>query len=328
MELYLRAFKKLGEKNKTQQDIDQKVHFQRALEAEAMNEIVLEVNKALKTKNLFNLGHNWSSAQQIAKTTGADDVFEAELYMLLEKAGEKALIDKNKSLGVTLIGNLQGNVNITNFNNFTDTIVKNLINNIDESELSKFVRPSDLTNMPIFRSAKTDVTGYSKFIDVSTDIKPEWREFISIFQGANFSLKNYASTAKTEVIHLGNTNPFKAIYGVLTSLGFNEEESMHIYAHTRISYLLNHSVAKAPDGPSHIIHMRFTYELTGSGLYDQQGNKLDEVDFFIYNDPASENIYVKSVKEMIKNVYSYLDISKIGDPWHAGIVVPKISFNS
>lgn len=328
MELYLRSFKQLAS-SRYEKNLDNKVDFQRILEIDGMNEILDQVELMLGSKYLFKLGHSWGNAQQIAKKTGADDIFEAQLYALLQKAGEQAMLEssENMQLGVSIIGEVKGNTvkNPDFIMKRADKIIKKMISQIGEEEIAKSIQPSDIITTPTYRAAKTDVTGYSKTINIEANIKPEWQDFIKTFQGANFSLKNYSSKSKGQVIHLGNTNYFKAMYGVLNTLGFNSSKSEHIYIHTRISYLFGHTAAQG-EGPSHIVHMRFAYELTGAGLYDELGQKMDEVDFFIYNDPNSENIYVRSTKQMIKDIFEYLDISSIGDPWTSGIVIAKSAF--
>jgi hypothetical protein len=59
-------------------------------------------------------------------------------------------------------------------------------------------------------------------------------------------------------------------------------------------------------------------------LRDSKNNKLDSADFFIYNDPASDNIYVRSTKEMIANAMNYM--ATVKDPLHSNIIILKNSF--
>jgi hypothetical protein len=48
--------------------------------------------------------------------------------------------------------------------------------------------------------------------------------------------------------------------------------------------------------------LKFIYELTGVGLYSEDGTALSGVDFIIYNDPSKNgNIYVRSTAELICN---------------------------
>ena len=71
--------------------------------------------------------------------------------------------------------------------------------------------------------------------------------------------------------------------------------------------------------------MRFAYELAGGGLYDSSGNRLDSADFFIYNDPASDNIWVRSTKEMIYNITKY--IGNMSNNINSEVIILKNSFN-
>jgi len=70
--------------------------------------------------------------------------------------------------------------------------------------------------------------------------------------------------------------------------------------------------------------LRFAYELAGGGLRDESGQKIDSADFFIYNDPASNNIYVRSTKEMIANAMNYM--GNVRDPLRSNIIILKNSF--
>ena len=49
---------------------------------------------------------------------------------------------------------------------------------------------------------------------------------------------------------------------------------------------------------THFSHLRFIYELRGSGLLDNN-NLVIPVKFLIYNDPSSDAIYVKSTASII-----------------------------
>lgn len=332
MQDYLQLFKKIGN-NDIPEEQRKDVNFQRELSLEGMEEIVKQVGTFLNIQRykLFQNRHEWYRGEK-AKL-GADDIFEAELYALLIKAGEMALKDEKKDikLGVNLIGGVAGNIkDSVNIAQSTEEIFKKMMDGVSDKDIQKFLHETEIITTPTARSAKVDVTGYNKSFDISSSIKPEWQDFIKTFQGANFSVKNYSSKTKyvNNVIHLGNTNTLKAMYGILSSLGYGEKKATHIYAHTKFSYLLGHSAAKG-EGPSHILHMRFAYELTGAGLWTETDDglqQLDEVDFFIYNDPSSDNIFVRSTKEMISQSMDYLDTSNIGDPWNSSIVILKSSF--
>ncbi len=323
MERYLRMFKAVG----NQWDDKIKPKFQVSLEQDAMQEIAAQVGQALGIGDysLFRMQHLWYK-KEASQRWGADDVFEAELAKLLEIAGERAIekMPSNINMGVTLIGGQTGNVSKEGLNQLIklpDEIAKYALEH-GEEVVKNSQDISDLITPPTFRSAKVDVTGYNAEWAIGAEIKPEWEDFIKTFTGAKFTVKNYSSSTKapSEVIHIGNSDLYKAFYGTLTdTLNFKPQDAVHIYYHTINTDPL------VEDMPQHIVHIRFTYELTGNGLYDQQGNRLDTADFFIYNDPASNNIWVRSTKSMISQIIDY--VGQVKDPLHSGIVILKQAFN-
>ena len=328
METYLRKFKEIG-KNKNKNN----PAYQDNLEAQAWQQIAQEVGNSLKITNsrgtysLFGNVHSQYIGQQA--DWGADDVFEAEFVKLLEIVGEKASNKKvDINTGVSLMGKSTANIDksgLEAFYNLPKEFTEDFYSELDKKgkEIVKNKSiPSKLIQAPTFKSGKIDATGFNREWVIESDIKPEWLDFIQTFSGATFTLKNYNSNSKTEVIHLGSSNLYKAMYGTLNEeLNYPPDESAHIYYHTVMSY----SERKEEDVGSHITHMRFAYELAGGGLYDNQHNKLSAADFFIYNDPVSSNIWVRSTKEMIANVMSYL--GKLpGDPLTSNIVILKQAF--
>lgn len=326
MERYLREFKQIGNKS-----VKSTTGFQTSMEAEAMRELAQEVGQALgigqkQGYSLFGNAHSWYIKEQAA--WGADDVFEAEFAKLLELAGSKAAEKKtNINMGVSLIGGQTANINksgIQALENIVDSMVADSYREFDaqgQQIINRHYISSDLITKPTFRSGKIDATGFNREWVLSAEINPKWQSFIHAFTGATFTMKNYSSTSSTETIHLGSSNLYKAIYGTLNGgLGYEPDEAAHIYYHTVHFY----DNTKDSNVGSHIIHMRFIYELTGQGLYDSEGNRLDGADFFIYNDPATENIWVRSTKEMIAEIQNY--IGNVSDPLHSGIVLLKNKF--
>ena len=307
MEMYLRKFKTLGDKYR--QD-SKKPEYQLLLEDQAIEAVADQVGIALglgakQGNSLFRWTHKMG--QSTALSRGVDDIFEAELSSLLQIAADKAANKGSSIAGGEIVGQLPGN------------IAAGLIEELGQQGsqiLQKYNIASELINAPTARSAKVDVVGYTADLDIEADVRPEWQEFIRIFQGAKMTLKNYSSTSTYESIHLGKTVPQKAILGSLSSLGLNDKQAVHTYYH-----LITHKPIESEG--EHIIHLRFQYELTGGGLYVGK-DKLDEADFFVYNDPSSSNIWVRSTKEMIAKIADYT--GKIGDPLHSGIVVLKNSF--
>lgn len=305
MTKYLRAFKQIGNKQGSGTS-----PIQTSLEEQAMAEIANMVGKTLgiNAYSLFRNQHFWySKGDRSSKNLwGADDVFEAELMQFLNIAIERASNGTALS-DAKLVGDLPGNI--------SKEIMTELSTNAEQ--LLKDTQGNELITAPQYRAGKIDVTSFSA--NITATINPQWNEFVSAFAGAKFTVKNYSSTSGTEIIHLGNTNIAKSLLGTLSDLNYGAGEATHIFYH---------SLAYANKGNSiigeHILHMRFAYELTGGGLFDSEGHRLDSADFFVYNDPVTDNIYVRSTKAMIADAMKYM--SNVRDPLKSNIVILKSSF--
>lgn len=292
------------------------------LEEEAIIEMRTRFQQVLQVGSgytqIFRSQHQWYQHR-----TDFDDIVEGELNALLQVVAEKATGIKNIDLGQRIVGGESAIVDIPEEIGIelVDELVKDLQGKISNKQKSKIIEDLKVSA----RSGKIDVTGYSKDLVVSANILPQFQEFINLFSSINFSVKNYKGDGKYE-IHLGDSNPFKAMYGSLTELNYSPKEATHIYSHTRMSYLKKKNVASRNRD---IFHLRFMYELTGSGLVNilDGGGKqnLGTVDYLIYNDPVSDKIFVKSTKQMISEILTDKNM-KVTNPW-SGIYVSKASFN-
>lgn len=324
MEEYLRAIKTISNRPSP----SKMTKYQKLLDQGVVDSLTEAINTSMnitntKSHSLFRKAHGEYYSRQ--SEWGADDVFEAEFARLLQQAGKMALIDQNVDvnidlMGVDLVGGKSANINQAGLKIMEGIVQKLGDKGVVDEFIDRTSIPSDMMKKPEARSAKVDVTGYRADWYVESEIKPEWRDFIKTFAGAKFTLKNYSSWSSTETIHLGTTNPYKAIYGMLSALNFKPKDAAHIYFHSVGSYNIHHS----EDVANHVIHIRFAYELAGEGLYDNEGNRLDAADFFIYNDPGTDRIWVRSTKEMIAKMEEYR--GHVGDPFHSGIALLKQSF--
>lgn len=305
MTMYLQEFKRVSSKIAEKNSGNSSIIL--SLEEEAMADIIQDVGIALGINgyNLFHNKHFWygeDKARSSQALWGTDDVFEAELERFLNIAYERATGDLGDAKS---IGTLPGN------------IAKNYMQVLSEEGpnlAKKFHVDQELLTEPEFRSNKVDVQSFSGTISAS--VQPKWEQFVNVFRGARFTVKNYSSTTTQEVIHLGKTNIKKSLISSLSDLGFAEKQAAHIFYH---------AVACEASQGQHLFHLRFAYELTGDGLYDAEGNRIDGADFFVYNDPATDNIWVRSTKEMIANAMEYQ--GTIRDPLRSNIVVLKNKFS-
>lgn len=307
METYLRAFKAIGNGQ-----AHKKNGVATTMENDAIIEIAQAVGASLKISryHLFKNRHFWYAQGKNSSQSkwGTDDVFETELQHFLNIALDRAV---SNSVGVTRaesVGQMPSNLS------------KEMMRAFDENKhlLIKPQGESEIISPPVFRSAKVDVNSFNGVVEAA--IKPGWHDFISTFQGARFTVKNYSSSSNYMTIHLGDTDIKKSLLSSLQHFGLSPQESMYVFT-TLWNY--PNIVNDAQIAPL-VIQLRFAYELAGGGLRDEQNHALDEADFFIYNDPHTNNIYVRSTKAMILNALNYS--GRIKDPLHSSIVVLKNKF--
>lgn len=252
----------------------------------------------------------------------ADDVAEEEVYAIL-KTLESKMKTENINAGIELTGGKTANVvNRNLLQDMADDFRKDVINGLaTQVDYEKYI-DSDLFRLKGV-SQKVDVTGISSSVDIEAELDEKWQNMAKAFQGANFSIKNYSSHTKGTTLHLGNSNPFRAFYGVTSSVGYNSKESVHIYYHSYNSY--KYSNKNTEKKQTRIFQIRMMYELMGVGLYDSEGNPISAANFLIYNDPWSDEIYVRSTKQII---YEFLQVSGgfSGDPFKSAIVIKKAYF--
>lgn len=313
MERYLRTFKGLAQSEKNSASFKKSYSEQMDMQAiiaiaESVQQQIAAQSPNGKAGRLFqNVHQRFVGKNAIA---GVDDIFELELTKLLNTAVQHASTNKGAvdltTQGAEVIGRELGNI--------PKEAIKALETHGNEL-VQKTSKSGLVINAPEFRSAKADVEGYKASILITADIKPEWREFMTVFTGARFTVKNYMSGGQ-ETIHLGATDTRKSIIASLLDLGVASKDAVHFYYHSQRT---------KKTSKEHILHLRFAYELSGAGLVDSQGNNLQAADFFIYNDPTSSNIYVRSTKEMIANMMKYTP--KFKDPYKSHIVILKTSFS-
>jgi hypothetical protein len=88
-----------------------------------------------------------------------------------------------------------------------------------------------------------------------------------------------------------------------------------------IAYTFRGRETEDPNVKTHLYHLRFAYELTGAGL--NLSNNARIVKYLIYNDPHG-NIYVRSVNQIISDLYDKID--KSNNNVYNGISINKTYF--
>lgn len=271
-----------------------------------------EKNKLLSAGGLFSREH--SRKDSIKTNLEVDDVFEEELYAVLKAVETKATHSSNIDLGISLTGGQMTNIRTFagKLQDEIDVYLQEIFTELVASPgWTKKAAEAEIAKIKAV-SGKVDLKGYNSEIVFSAELDPKWENMVKAFAGASFTLKNYTSRAQIMELHLGNSSPYRAMIATLDDLGFDEKEANHIYYHSRNSWNKN----KTPILATHIYHTRLYYELTGVGLYDKNGDPISSANFIIYNDPYSENIYVRSTKKIIYDLIAN-DKDFVGNPYQA-----------
>lgn len=242
--------------------------------------------RELSLSSLFRRKHD-----SVNTYFGGDDIFEEELAAVISSIESKAT-GKFVDLKTKLAGKDPLNIEIEN-------IKKEVINAMNkQTDLHIKETTKDVKKIQK-KSGKTDVLGTTSTYEGVLD--PAWERLFYLFQGKTFSVKNYSSYNKDIVrIKLGSTTYEKAILGSLGALGYSIEDRERIFMQGLQTKTQASSVAE------HFYHLQYGYELMGLGLGSKQNNEefkeAQQVDFFIYNDPNSNIIRVRSTAQMLLNV--------------------------
>ena len=255
----------------------------------------------------FSSSGLFSRAHDIKTSTNlADDIFEEDLAAVLAAAGQlygENLQDVN--IEMFLFGGKSASSRAIKNVDFEDELGNTVIDLINKMAEKAEYRAKSKS----FRVAtgKIDVRGYSKTLEISLDTPVKIARLMELMKDATFSAKNYRSYRKGNYIdideiglHLGNTNLYKAVTGVLSEIGAGRKQQNSFFYRGAYTYLGNkHGLEE--EVAAHFGHMRLIYELRGSGLLDETGHVLP-VKYLIYNDPSSDVVYVKDTASLLKDL--------------------------
>lgn len=283
-----------------------------------------------KNSQLSSVNQFFNRSHGTKTVFGGDDIFEEEFAAVIaaiEAKAQGASYGSEQGIKMTydiisgkLVGNQSANIKLEHeLSEIAKETITGMMENLGRKIPANAAPPPErMYEKPVARSGKIDVNGTSE-LEIAANLNPIVERLFTIFKGRTFSLKNYSSYyTKSLNIHLGNTDFFKAIYAVLSSIGYGQD-----YIEKVIYSGLNRLGWGDTDTGLHFYHMRYVYELTGIGLYDSEGEPISGVDFLIYNDPYTENIFVRSTAQMIFDELNAKpkDVSALG-----GISISKTSF--
>ena len=237
----------------------------------------------------------------ISTIKNADDIFEEELAAML------TALEGGTNITIHLTGNQSADT--AAINALTDSTSNSIVKAIQELE-QKFLNQVKTKQIQKGKSQKIDIKGYQSELTFSIDIPKNLKELAILMKDATFSAKNYTSRNKDGLdevnLHFGNTNLYKAITGTLSEAYSDIKDQRDIFyrgAQTIIKVINLPSSATKEEVIQHYAHMRFIYELRGSGLMTQSGES-GLVKYIIYNDPYSNAIFVKDTATLIKEQFA------------------------
>lgn len=256
-------------------------------------------NKNMKASTIFRREHGGATVKE------ADDIFEEDLAAILA-AGE-FMGTGNQSIQIQhfLFGGSSTGTKATSAykqKGFIDEeeLAEDLIKKLAEKENKK-------ASSQIGRATgKVDINGKNITLKYTKELPFKVERLMTLMKDATVSAKNYKShsykTGKdidlSELgIHLGNSNLYKAITGALSEvqLGWRQQTA---FFYRGLNTIINNSDGNGELARTHFSHLRFIYELRGSGLLDDNGFILP-VKYIIYNDPSSDAIFVRDTASII-----------------------------
>lgn len=248
-------------------------------------------NSKFQPYTLFKRSHTTGKL-----ASGADDIFEEDLAALLTAAVQKTT-------------NEIGTITLSNFLKGAESSqVKALSKMVDKKELQDVIKQlaekegkrtvAQIKNA----TAKVDISGESIDLTYTINLPATQQRFLQLMKDATISAKNYGSFSFNPELQkdlneinlsLGESNLAKAVMGAMGEIRipFKEQKELFIAGSNKI-LKGNSTIAK------HFYHLRFIYELRGSGLLDDKNN-IRPVKYLIYNDPHSEKIFVKDTASLI-----------------------------
>ena len=275
-------------------------------------EYVNIINKACEKLNTrgqkkLSPGALFFRQHSIKHTDESDNIFEEELAALFSAVAEartKQSFDFNIFLSGTEGASLKA---VDDLSKETKQQCVQILQDVEQELLGK----AKTKQIQAEKSQKVDVDGLPTSLNLTFSKKmPNISRLAELLKDATFSAKSYSTHSyhKTGInkhisslqLGLGETNLYKAITGTLSEIYKTTRHQRDIFYRGMqiLTYTKNTPSETAENVKKHFSHMRFIYELRGSGLLDASGG-LRTAKYIIFNDPTSEAIYVKDTASLI-----------------------------
>lgn len=261
-------------------------------------------NLAGFNQKLFRKGYN----QKI-------EPFEQELTHVVDAVATNVAKNPQELKDIfekTFIGGKFANVQDINLDKFGQEVLQKMSDEsqriIKRGKNKGKIFKKDYVNIEA-KQGKIDVK--SVVIEVLASANQDLLKVQDILSRSTFSAKNYKNyffytneqrQPWMNTLGLGQSNPFKAYYAVLSSLGYSSE--IINYSFNRAYLCWKYHFLSHKNTGNAIFAIRQAYELIGMGLVYTTGN-FGSVDYLVYNEHNTDNIYVKSVKEILTHFKNY-----------------------
>lgn len=290
-------------KNAMNSEYYQLIHQAFKFQNNARTETRRKVHIGMLESTLFQRAHGQATVK------AADDIFEEDLAAILA-AGEFLGGNTNITLNSFLIGGqsattkaIQGYKNNAILDENIDEKAEKLIRQLAEKEGRK--ASTEIRDA----TGKVDISGKAITLSYNKPLPFSIERLMYLMKDATISAKNYGSKSydvelkkdfEAIGLHLGHTNLYKAITGALSEVQLGYKQQMKIF-YRGMSTMLQNSHGYGDITKLHFNHLRFIYELRGSGLLDEHG-LIMPVKFLIYNDPHSSAIYVRDTASLLLEI--------------------------
>lgn len=277
--------------NAMQNEYDQLIHTAFTIQSSYRN-------KNFKASTLFRRGKRAKTVKE------ADNIFEEDLAAILA-AGEILGGNKEVKLQDFLIGTQSTGTRASRYykgleEEISDKKIEKLLKKLGEKEERR--ASSQIKDA----TGKIDISGASITLNYSKDLPFNVQRLMYLMKDATISAKSYTSRAWdlenkkdwSEIgLHLGNTNLYKAVTGALSEVQMGHKQQLEFF-YRGLNTILYNSHGDGSLTTKHFRHLRFIYEIRGSGLLNQNGY-VAPVKYLIYNDPSSDAIFVKDTASLI-----------------------------
>ena len=175
------------------------------------------------------------------------------------------------------------------------------------ADLAKLRKSGTLAPIQI----KTDISTKEIKVTMTMNnitVDPYMAQIYKLLAKATITAKNYGNDWYTQqlrkmrgmlsdAIHLGDTNTYRAVLSTMRAFGWRDDIINSVYYASYASQDASVFV--------HFAHMRFIYELTGSGqMINGIISEISDAEYLIWNDPSSAtNITVTSTADLIGQLF-------------------------